>query len=151
MATFNSNLVNAGQQTPSVMPNTMKGVYGTVAIPANTTPTLNDVIALFSMPGPSSHIIGGWIDFPILDSTSTLRLKLFDGTNNIIPVAANATWSAALRIVLEANGQAALGLIGQSIAYTANTPISLVVTTTGGATVGASIVTINFGFFIAMD
>lgn len=153
IATFNSNLVTAGQQCKSVAPGTISPVFGSVTIAANTTlaSTTSDTIQLFSMPGPSSHLVGGWLDNPILDSTNTLRWSLTDGTNAIIPNATFATSSAALRIVLQNNGAAAHILMGSGVTYTVNTPIYIAINTGAGATIGGTAVVIYFCFFVAQD
>ena len=150
MAAYNSTLVNVGQQTPSVAPGTVRPVVGSVVIPANTTLNLNDTIPLFSMPGPSSHIVGGWLDFPILDSGNTIRLQLLDAlASPTTIVAAFGGLNAALRVVIEVS--AATATIGSAIAYTAATAVFLKVSTGAGASVGGTAVTIYFEFSIMND
>lgn len=156
MATYNSNLVNAGQQTKSIPPGTVTPVYGSVAIPANTTLATSDTLQLFSMPGPSSHIVDGWLDFPILDTGgNTIRLQLKDSlTSPTTIIAAFGGLNAALRVVLPVS--AATATIGSAITYnTTNGPIPnavfLNVSTGAGASVGGSIVTVGFYFGIVND
>ena len=150
MATdYPSNLANAGQQTKSVYPGTVSPVYGSVTIAANTTLALNDTLSLMTMPGPSSHIVGGWVQLPILDSGDTIRLKLWDGTNNIIT---GLHANAANNVVIESS--AVLALIGSGVSYVGGSalgPIQLKVTTGAGVSVGGSAVVVYFCINVAMD
>ncbi len=155
MAAYNSNLVLAGQQTKSVVPGTLTPIAGVVAIPASTTLALNDTLQLFSMPGPSSHIVDGWLDFPILDSGNTIRLQLLDSlTSPTTIIAAFGGLNAALRVVLQVS--AATATIGSPITYNTTNgaipnPIFIKVSTGSGQATAASVVNVYFAFNIYND
>lgn len=150
MATYNSNLVSAGQNVPSVYPGTVKPVYGSVSIPSNTTLATTDTIVLFSMPGPGSHIIDFWIDLPDLESGSTtLTLNLVDSettANTIVSASTKGQAGGFISVV-----DAAHGKVGNGVTYASSSALKLVPNTAAGSTNGASAQVIYFGFEIAMD
>ena len=151
MAIFNSNLIIAGQQVKSVYPGTVLPVYGNIAIPASTTlsQVVPDTLQAASAPGPSSHLVDGWFNFPILDSSNTLRMSFGDGTNTIVPSTAITTWNAAQRFVLEVS--AANAMMGNAITYSAVTSLYWSVATTSGAATAASVLQVYFCLFFAND
>lgn len=152
MAVFNSNLVAAGQQTKSIPPGTAAAVFGSVSIGASTTlsQVAPDTIQICSAPGPSSHLVAGWFDFPEIDSGSTLRMSFGDGTNVIVASTALTTWTAS-RYVLETAGVATHAKMGSGLTWTVDTPLFWTVTTSSGAATVASIVVIYFCLWFAQD
>lgn len=125
---------------------------GRVAIPASTTlSSVNaDKIQLFSMPGPGSHLGSLWIQFPILDSSNTLRMSLNDGTLVLIANSIYTTWNAELTIFFPVAASTA-NYFGPAVTYAVDTPIYLSVDTGSGAATAASILYINFLAQIYMD
>src|ERR1051325_9656125 len=119
--TINSDIVAAGQGTPSVYPGTVKCVYGSVTIPASTSFATTDSLVLFSAPGPNKSIVGFWMDFPALTGTPTFSLTA--GTNTIATV--TSTVAAAGGFVDE-TGIAGHAKIGNAVQYTTATSIKLV-------------------------
>jgi hypothetical protein len=141
--TINSDIVAAGQGTPSVYPGTVKCVYGSVTIPAGTSFATTDSLVLFSAPGPNTSIVGFWLDIPALTGLPTLSLT--DGTNTIATV--TSTVAAAGGFVDEATNTTH-AKIGNGVQYTSATAIKLIPVTGTTSTVGASAVVLYFAFDI---
>lgn len=151
MATYNSNLVAAGQGTPSIMPGTVKAVYGSVTIPAGVTIGANDTMPLFYMAGGSpAHILNYLIDSPALDSGATLTVSLLDSTtptpNTIISAATGFRAGAVLTAAT-----ALRATIGAAVGYTTSNLIFLRAVAGAGAGVGGTPVVVYFTFEVGKD
>lgn len=142
--TINSDLVAAGQGTPSVYPGTVHPVYGSVTIPAGTSFATTDSLVLFSCGGPNTSIVEFWLDFPALTGLATFTLT--DGTNTIATVTSTVAGAGGF---VDETATAAHGKIGVGVQYTTPTAIKLVPLTGTTATTGASATVIYFYFGIA--
>jgi len=145
-----SNLFLAGQQNKSIPPGTISPVYGSIVIPANTSFATTDVLELFQMPGPSSHIVSGYIHFPALDAGVGLTFSLTDtlATPTVIFTGNTVAQAGGVVVVMSA---AALGKVGAAVAYPGGININLVPSHASTNTTGASALTIWFEFETAND
>lgn len=152
MATYNSNLVAAGggQAAPSVMPGTIKAVYGSVTIPASVTIGANDTMPLFYMSGGSpAHIVNYLIDTPALDSGALLTVSLLDSLATPTAFFTASTGFRAGSIITAATTLRAS--IGAAVGYTTQNLIFLRAIAGAGANVGGTPVVVYFTFEITKD
>ena len=151
-----SNLYTAGQQAKSVYPGTESPVYGQLVIPANTSfqsTTTADRLWLFDFPGPSSHLLGGWIDFAALDGGNGVTFSLVDtlATPNTIVSGTTVGQAGGFLSIIGAMTVTQHGLIGYPVIYTGGIHLELLCAHSSTNTSGASALTINFFFSVAND
>lgn len=143
--TINSDLVAAGQGTPSVYPGTVRPVYGSVSIPGTTSFATTDALVLFSAPGPNTSIVDFWLDIPALTGLATFTLT--DGTNTIATVTSTVAGAGGY---VDESAIAAHGKIGKGVQYTTGTVIKLVpLTGTTSTTALTTAVVVYFYFGLA--
>jgi hypothetical protein len=146
-----SNLYAAGQQSPSVYPNTLKKVIGSVVIPAGTSFATTDILSLFQFPGPASFFDEILLDMPELDSgggagggvTFALKDNLTSPTTFFTSTSTNSASAGWLATTLAAHGT--MGAASNAGAgYVSGVEIRLIPATASSATTGSAALTIYF-------
>lgn len=149
MAIYNSNLVAAGQGSPSVLPGAAKVIYGSVTVPSGVALGANDTLPLFTLGASSAlHICGYTLDSGAMDAGSTLTMSLLD--SNTTPTTIINAVTTFRTAAFMSHLTAAHGSIGAAISYTAPSLIYLKAIA-GGTGNLATAQTIYFMFEVARD
>jgi hypothetical protein len=149
LATYNSNLIAAGQGSPSILPGATKTIVGSVTVPSGVALLANDTLPLFYLgAGSAAHIVGYTIDSGAMDAGTTLTMSLLDSNTTPTTIINAVTTFRTAAVMTE--GTVGHGTIGSAISYTAQSLIYLKAIA-GGTGNLATAQTIYFMFHVVRD